>query len=86
MSVFALRSINNAKRECYYFPPGPKDSKAFEGFKLNIIVGAFGSQKTDNYGKEISRTKGAAFYDKNTVFLGKLSRTAINKMLSKTKK
>ncbi|MDP3463281.1 MAG: RHS repeat-associated core domain-containing protein [Bacteroidales bacterium] len=61
--------------------PGPADPKAFSGFKLNIIVGSFGRQNTDQAGKDLKRTQGAAFYDGNTVFLGKLSSTAINKVL-----
>jgi RHS repeat-associated protein len=65
--------------------PGPNDSKAFEGYKRNIIVGALGDPKTDQLGNDIPRPHGAAFFDRNITVASKpkavLYKKAILKVL-----
>jgi hypothetical protein len=64
---------------------GPNDKNVFKNYKSNIIVGAFGKWKTDNYGEPFKRTQGAAFYNRQSKYLGKLSRQAINLIKANTK-
>ncbi|ALO15819.1 RHS repeat-associated core domain protein [Salinivirga cyanobacteriivorans] len=61
--------------------PGPDDPGVFNNFKLNIIVGPFGNPKTDQYGKDIPRTQGAVFYNRNSSKLGALRRSSIERIL-----
>lgn len=65
--------------------PGPGDPNAFKGFRLNIIVGAFGRQNTDQNGKDIKRSQGAAFYSRDAKPLGTLTTRAINRVLKTLK-
>jgi RHS repeat-associated protein len=66
--------------------PGPGDPKAFEGYKLNVIVGALGNPKTDQNGNDILRPHGAAFFGRNITTASKpkavLYRKAIEKVLN----
>jgi len=66
--------------------PGPEDPTTFQGFKSNIIVGAFGIPQQDALGKDLPRVTGAAFYDRNSKYLGKLTKGAMEKALKNLKK
>jgi hypothetical protein len=67
--------------------PGPADPSAFEGYKLNIIVGPFGDPQYDiTTGKDIPRVTGAAFFSRDAKPLGTLTTRAINRVLRTLKK